>query len=57
MDLATRLKRAADRIAIDIAARDDLIREAAAAGMTRRAIAEHVGLSFQRVHQIIAAGD
>ena len=51
--VARRLRTAASR---ERAAREELhraIREAASAGITYRQIAGTVGLSFQRVHQIV----
>jgi hypothetical protein len=53
MDPEIRLRRAAKRYAEAKAERDQAIRDAAAAGMTRRAIAAAVGVSFQRVQQIV----
>lgn len=53
MDPSARLKRAAQQYGDARAERDAAIRDAAAAGMTRRAIAQIVGISFQRVQQII----
>ena len=50
-----RLKRAAKRYTDARTERDKAIREAAAAGMTRRAIGEIVGLSYARVQQIVAS--
>lgn len=49
-----RLAKAAKRYADAKAERDAAIREAAAAGMTRRAIAAVVGVSHQRVQQIVS---
>ncbi len=51
----TRAARAADQAARALRARDDAIREAHDAGETLRVIAEAVGLSHQRVHQIAAS--
>ena len=56
MDPKTALRRAAQRYEAAREARDAAICAAAAAGMTRRAIAVEVGLSHQRVQQIIARG-
>lgn len=48
-----KLKAAAKRYAQSRAARDAAIREASAAGLSERKIADAVDLSHQRVHQII----
>ena len=53
MDARAKLRRAARRYEEARAARDEAIRQAAAEHMTRRSIAEVVGLSFQRIQQII----
>lgn len=53
MEPKDRLKRATKRYSEAKAERDQAIREAASAGMTRRAIAAIVGVSHQRVQQII----
>lgn len=53
MDPRTRLRRAKTRYANAKAEREEAIRQAAEEGMTRRAIAEEVGLTFQRVQQIV----
>jgi hypothetical protein len=55
MDPTKQLQTAAKRYADAREARDRAIREAAAAGLTGRAIAEIVGLSHQRIHQIVSA--
>lgn len=49
-----RLKKATKTYAAAKAERDEAIRAAAAAGMTRRAIAAIVGISHQRIQQIVA---
>ncbi|HWF25196.1 MAG TPA: helix-turn-helix domain-containing protein [Solirubrobacteraceae bacterium] len=67
MDLEEKLRRAAQRYARDReklegeeaaanARRDEVIRQAADAGLTRRKIAQLVGVSHQRVNQIIHNG-
>jgi hypothetical protein len=48
--------KASSEIAALDACRNDAIRDAAASGLTRRKIAEIVGLSFQRVQQIVRGG-
>lgn len=53
MDPRVKLRRAAKRYTQAKTERDDAIREAAAEGLSRRAIAEEVGISFQRVQQIV----
>lgn len=64
MNHEQQLRRAAERYAADreklkaqeaaaAARRDEVIRAAAAAGVTRRQIAEVVGVSHQRVNQIV----
>lgn len=50
-----RLRRAAKRYQDAKLERDDAIRDAARAGLSRREIAGEVGVSFQRVHQIASA--
>jgi hypothetical protein len=57
MGSPTELRRAAKRYEQAKAAREAAIREAAAAGMTRRAIAKEVGISFQRVQQIVRSAN
>ena len=57
MDLRTKLRRLTKRRAEAEADWREAIREAAAEGMTRREIAGEVGVSFQRVQQIIEASD
>lgn len=47
------VRRAASRAAQALEARDEAIRKAHTDGATLRAIAEAVGLSFSRVHQIV----
>lgn len=49
------LRQTAEEFAAARTERDEAIREAAGAGMTRRAIAAIVGISHQRVQQIIRA--
>ena len=51
--LEGQLGRASRSLAKAQARRNELIRMASDAGMTRRAIADCVGVSFQRVHQIV----
>jgi hypothetical protein len=46
-------KRAASKASAALIDRDDAIREAIADGATLRAVAEAVGLSFARIHQIV----
>ena len=53
MEPTERLKRATKRYTDAKTERDQAIRDAAAAGLTRRAIAEIVGISHQRVQQIV----
>lgn len=47
------LRRAAAKATESSVARDDAIRKYHADGVSLRIIAEAVGLSFQRVHQIV----
>lgn len=53
MDIRRKLRSAGERVRTATTDRDRLIVEATAAGWTRRAIADVVGLSFQRVQQIV----
>jgi hypothetical protein len=55
MDPETRLRRAAIQLAAAEAERDVAIREAAEAGMRRRAIAAIAGTTLERVHRAIEA--
>lgn len=48
-----KVRRAADKAALALEARDDAIRAAHASGSSLRSIAKAAGLSHQRVHQII----
>ena len=51
----TAAARAADKAASALKARDEAIRKAHADGATLRAIAEIVGLTHARIHQIVHA--
>ena len=66
MDPATQLRRTSAKVARDQELldregarlqrrRDDAIRKAAAAGLSRRRIAELTGLSHQRIQQIVSS--
>jgi hypothetical protein len=55
--LGRRHSQAADALARIERERDQAIRDAAAARMTRRAIAAEVGVSYTRVQQIVKSAD
>lgn len=54
-DHADLLRRAAEELERAHAARDQAVRDAAAVGMPKTAIADAVGLSRMQVHRIIGA--